>query len=473
MKVLTDAQLLADFVHHGSETAFAELVSRQVDLVYSVALRLVKDNSLAEDVAQGVFLALARNAARLQQHPTLTGWLHRTTQNIALQTIRTENRRRHREQVLINQSPLSSAESESVWEVIAPQLDAALNALSEKDREVTLLRFFEKKTAAEIALLIGSSEDAVQKRAQRSLEQLRRIFARQGITAGATGLAGVISAQAVQTAPAGVAATLTASALAGMGTKAATKIVVLATLQKWVVWPLIPILLGTLIYEACELNRTKSQNQILQQTETSLQVELNRFPPAAPALNAPSKASMTIVPKEVDELGKLHREKAALQEKIDLVAEKTQAAQKQWENLTNASRQFLLQQTLKLYQSKLLAHALQIWANDHNGRYPQNVRELTNRLDLSADLGSRMASLVKNFDPEIYEFISSENPSLKGDHNKYAVAKERLSHQAPDGRWERFYIFADGNVQKASSSNGDFGAWESANTDQALMVPAN
>src|SRR5436305_6315230 len=94
----TDQQLLHDYAGTQSEIAFSELVRRHVDFVYSAALRMVRDPHLAEDVTQGVFMALAQNAPRLTRHPVLSGWLHRTAQNLAVKTIRSDVRRRAREE---------------------------------------------------------------------------------------------------------------------------------------------------------------------------------------------------------------------------------------------------------------------------------------------------------------------------------------------------------------------------------------
>ena len=94
----TDSQLLHAYAEQRSEPAFSELVRRHVDFIYSAALRMVCDSHLAEDVTQGVFVALAKNAAQLKDRPVLSGWLHRTAQNIAAQTVRTDVRRRAREQ---------------------------------------------------------------------------------------------------------------------------------------------------------------------------------------------------------------------------------------------------------------------------------------------------------------------------------------------------------------------------------------
>ena len=94
----TDSLLLKAYVERRLEAAFNELVHRHVDLVYSAAIRMVRDPHLAEDVTQGAFIALARQASELVERATLAGWLHRTAQNIAAQTVRTIERRRVREQ---------------------------------------------------------------------------------------------------------------------------------------------------------------------------------------------------------------------------------------------------------------------------------------------------------------------------------------------------------------------------------------
>src|SRR5437868_13184722 len=96
---MTDSQqLLAEYARNGSEAAFRELVARFVGLVYSTALRLVEgDTHRAEDVAQTVFVNLARKARTLPEDVRLGGWLHRDTCLVASHAMRGERRRRSRE----------------------------------------------------------------------------------------------------------------------------------------------------------------------------------------------------------------------------------------------------------------------------------------------------------------------------------------------------------------------------------------
>jgi len=178
VNAFSDPQLLRAYAEGRSEAAFGELVRRNIHLVHSAALRMVNDPHLANDVTQGVFVALAKDAGKLIDHPVLSGWLHRTARNIAAQTIRTEGRRRAREQqaAVMHELP----EADASWEEVAPHLDAALAELTEPDRDAVLLRYFENKTAHEMAAILGISAEAAQKRVSRAVGKLRENFAKRG-----------------------------------------------------------------------------------------------------------------------------------------------------------------------------------------------------------------------------------------------------------------------------------------------------
>src|SRR5688572_7777063 len=94
---VSDQSLIRAYTRDGCEQAFRELVHRHVDLVFSTALRVLRDASLAEDVTQRVFLALAQHSPKLQERSSLTGWLYESARNFAVSIVRSEERRRHRE----------------------------------------------------------------------------------------------------------------------------------------------------------------------------------------------------------------------------------------------------------------------------------------------------------------------------------------------------------------------------------------
>jgi RNA polymerase sigma factor (sigma-70 family) len=265
----TDSELLKAYAERRCEAAFTELVGRHIDFVYSAARRMVRDAQVAEDVTQGVFMALAKNAAQLTNRPVLAAWLHRTAQNIASQTIRTDVRRRTREQMAAFMSESFATESEPLWEQTAPFLDRAVDGLRDQDREAILLRYFERKTAREIGQIFGTSEEAAHKRVSRAVERLRLILGKQGVTAGAAGLVTAISVNAVQAAPVGLETVISSTVTAAGATvtttaSAITKTIAMTTLHKALIVTAVAAVVATpLILEHQRVVTLRQENSAL------------------------------------------------------------------------------------------------------------------------------------------------------------------------------------------------------------------
>jgi len=211
-----DAELLRRYVEEGADQAFAELVRRYVNLVYSAALRQLNgDVHLATDATQLVFADLARKAGALRRHPVLGGWLYTSTRFITAKLVRSERRRqvREREAQFMEDIMRSDAASPD-WDRIRPVLDDALGELGAADREAIVLRFFEGHDYRAVGLRLALSENAARMRVERALEKLRGRLVRHGVDSPAAGLALALAGPAVAAAPAGLAAAVTGPALA-------------------------------------------------------------------------------------------------------------------------------------------------------------------------------------------------------------------------------------------------------------------
>jgi len=211
-----DLTLLREYARRNSEEAFGALVSRHVNLVYSVARRSVRDPHLAQEITQAVFIILARKADALGPQTILPGWLCRTARYAGANALTIQRRRQRREQEAHMQSILNEAEPmpEETWNQIAPLLDGAMEQLGQKDHDALVLRFFENKTFAEVGAALGASEDAAKMRVNRALEKLRIFFTKRGVSSTTAILAGAISANSVQAAPVALAKSVTAVAIA-------------------------------------------------------------------------------------------------------------------------------------------------------------------------------------------------------------------------------------------------------------------
>lgn len=202
--------LLTQFLTDRSERAFRGLVQRHLPLVHAVAFRSLRDAELAKEVSQQVFIRLAARAHGIRQECGLVAWLHRTAHSLAVDTVRREQRRKLREQKAAAMSAPSSS-PEVAWESLAPVLDDLLNRLPEDDRHVILLRYYENRPLASVAASLGIQEKAAAKRAIRSLDRLRALFAKRGIATTTSALAGILPLHAAPSAPAGLAAVISAS----------------------------------------------------------------------------------------------------------------------------------------------------------------------------------------------------------------------------------------------------------------------
>lgn len=236
--MMDDSELLRRYVSDHSGAAFGQLVERRLRFVYACALRRVGgDAHSAQDVAQTVFIALARHAEALQQHKALTGWLYTATRNASAQLVRSSQRRQRRETEALAMNETSADNGPApAWEQVRPLLDRALDDLPDGDRDAVLLRFFENRSYAEIGFALQLTENTARMRVERALDKLQRMLARHGVTSSSTALGMALASQQALALPAGLATHLAGLALA-QTTAATTTSLAITTFMgtaKWI-----------------------------------------------------------------------------------------------------------------------------------------------------------------------------------------------------------------------------------------------
>jgi RNA polymerase sigma-70 factor, ECF subfamily len=155
----------------GDSTAFAELVREHQGMVFSIAYHYLQDRSLAEDLAQEVFLELYQGLRRIQSAAHLTFWLRRVTANRCIDQGRRKLRRR---ELALEETPEPAASHAPADPLLLRRLRQGLAVLTEKQRMVVILRFQEGLGPAEIAEALEMPVNTVKSTLHRSLEELRR-----------------------------------------------------------------------------------------------------------------------------------------------------------------------------------------------------------------------------------------------------------------------------------------------------------
>ena len=388
-----DSELLRRFVRTNSEDAFAELVKHHVNLVFSAALRQVNgDAHLAQDVAQTVFADLARKAGSLARRETLTGWLYTSAHFAAAKIARTENRRRDREEKFMREPTNENEVGRATlcapdWEQIRPMLDKVMHELKETDREAILLRYFENRPFAEVGAKLGLNENAARMRVERALEKLRAILARRGITT-ATALASVISANAIQIAPANLAATLTSASIAtaGTGTFTLLKIMTMAKLKLGISTLVVAGAATAFVVQHQSQTKLRDEGESLRQQIAQLQANneslSNRLAEAGDAKSLPQG--------QINELLKLRGEVGTLKNQL-ATAEKLQAQAETRAQTTAPANQEkqpadLLEQQKRTIGAKggdahIYLSAFMDYANSHDGQFPTNWDQIRDKFN--------------------------------------------------------------------------------------------
>jgi RNA polymerase sigma factor (sigma-70 family) len=275
----SDSDLLQKYAHENCEEAFASLISRHLNMVYTAALRQIRSHQLAEEIAQSVFIDLSRNAKKLRPDSLLSAWLYQITRRTAVDVLRRESRRQAREQLAVQLADMNAAESE--WAGIEPLLDEAMESLSQHDREALLLRFFENKTLREVGATFGTSEDAAQKRVSRAVEQLRHFFTKRGAAVSGIGLGALLSANAVQAAPVALAATISSaaalSAAAISPASLAVKTIIMTTSQKIIIATVAAVAVSAGVYQAVLIQDLNKQVTQLKQEQKPLLAQVEQL----------------------------------------------------------------------------------------------------------------------------------------------------------------------------------------------------
>jgi RNA polymerase sigma factor (sigma-70 family) len=362
---LTTAPCCARGAARRSEAAFRTLVERYAGLVHGTALRQLRRANWAAEAAQDVFVLLARKAPRLTG-AALGAWLHRAAIFTAAALLRKEARHARRVSQWAGEQLITGGDAAPS----GPELDAALNALSETDRSLLVLRYFENRTASEAAQRLGLTAEAAQKRTERALQRLAGIMQRRGAAVVPAAIAGGLTAQFSHAAPANFTAAAVPHILAA------------------------PAAAGGISFFVYTLTTMKASHAaaltalLALVPVTILSVQNHRLQDDLAAKTAPGRANSLTVPPRAGEHAKVSGSTPAPR-----TASAPEAREVNWDELGEDDKV-----TVELSRDTILRSDLPALANYTNLTLSDGVREL---LRISDPEASRVETALRNCEAEL------------------------------------------------------------------------
>jgi RNA polymerase sigma-70 factor, ECF subfamily len=163
-------QAILEEAARGDSGAFAGIVRAYQSLVYSIAWNFLRDQALAEELAQDVFLHLYRSIGEIETPGHLGSWLRKVACHRAIDQSR---RRKHRPRVGLDQAPEPSQAPVEADPLMSGQLERLVADLPERSRAIVVLRYQEDLDPAEIADTLGIPVGTVKSNLHRTLALLR------------------------------------------------------------------------------------------------------------------------------------------------------------------------------------------------------------------------------------------------------------------------------------------------------------
>jgi|GEM_PF-1706196 len=463
-----DMGLVQEYAARRTEAAFAALVERHTNMVYSAALRLVRNPATAEEVTQAVFLLLARKARTLGRQTVVAGWLYRAACHVARDAMRQEWRRQRREQEAYMRATLEEDEAAEAWEQLAPLVDEAMLGLKDSDRDALVLRFFEGREMRAVGEALGASEEAAKKRVGRAVEKLRKALARRQVTVSGGVLMGALAAHSVKAAPEGLGAALQALATAEGAAASHSTTTLLKGAMKFMAWTKAKVAMGGAIVAASLVAPLLVQHEAhaalsaARESQRELGAELaGQEAERARLSRLASQAELSEEQKR--DLGRLKKEEAALKKEAENVAALKEENQRLRQEVAPAPATPMQAKELALAKMNFGRQWLigfLGYADKNQGRFPESFDEA---MKFVPDDSWKETGVTTDQFQIVYQgaLNAITNPAST------IVLREIEGTPAPGGLdsnpgWVKAYGFADGHLEVHREGEDNFDQYESA-----------
>lgn len=177
--------IIIDRVKNGDKNAYAQIVDRYKDKVYSLVYGIVRNEETAQELAQDIFIKAFTALKKFRKESSFSTWIYRIAYNTTI-----SETRKNKQKVLSYDEQLEKASSEDLSasleaednnEVKKELLHQALNQLHAEERLILMLYYFEEQSIDEISKSSGLSQSNVKVKLFRLRNKLKDIMTRMGI----------------------------------------------------------------------------------------------------------------------------------------------------------------------------------------------------------------------------------------------------------------------------------------------------
>ena len=168
---MTDRELITRIVVHNDTDAFAVVMQRYSGLIFSTALSITKEQSLAEEATQLALIKAYKNLHHWRGGTSLAPYLQMIAHNEAIDAIRSRQRLRHSE---IDNLAISDEQGTAERHHLLELMDRAISALPDDERQIIDMHYYQKLKTKEIAALTNNSESNILVKLHRIRTKLKR-----------------------------------------------------------------------------------------------------------------------------------------------------------------------------------------------------------------------------------------------------------------------------------------------------------
>lgn len=180
---MTNEKNLIDRVINGDDEAFALIMEHYAPGVFTLIVRITRNDEVAEELTQDVFVSVYKNLCRFGGNSSFSTWLYRIAYNAAI----SHSRRQKHSTLLLDEGRLRAIKLDDVERMEAAQDDATIEALAKAmeqleptERALITLFYYEERSTKECAEIMEQSEGNIKVRLHRIRKKLYLLITENG-----------------------------------------------------------------------------------------------------------------------------------------------------------------------------------------------------------------------------------------------------------------------------------------------------